>query len=170
VEQQEFSAVVDRLGRALGALGDVRLALLFGSRARARGRGDSDYDIGVLLDADAARAERGETIRRLAARVGQIVSAAHLDLVVLNDAPSLLRHRILRDGVVLFQRSPAERVRFAIKTIRDYQDYQVRRDAWRHKRIERLKGKVEADDGRSRDLLEKARSAARLFAKAPRLP
>jgi predicted nucleotidyltransferase len=160
--------VVDRLGNALRDAGEVRLAFLFGSRARDRARKDSDFDIAVLLDADAALADRGTTIRQLAGRLGRVVSSALVDLVILNDAPALLRHRVLRDGIVLFQRSPEERVRFAVRTIREYQDYQVRRDRSTRERIQRLRH--EAHDGRSRDLLEKARGVARLLEKAPRVP
>jgi uncharacterized protein len=157
----------DRIGQALGELNEVRLAFLFGSRARGRAREDSDFDIAVLLDAEAARADRGKTVRRLAGRLGRVVSSALLDIVVLNDAPSLLRHRVLRDGIVLFQRSPEERCRFAVKTIRDYQDGQVRREQATRQRILRLKGRP--DDGGSRDFLEKARRAARLLGQASRV-
>ena len=76
----------------------------------------------MLLGHDAVSADRGTTVRRLAARLGRVVSAALIDLVILNDAPALLRHRVLRDGRVLFQRGPEGRVRFAVQTIRDYQD------------------------------------------------
>jgi predicted nucleotidyltransferase len=155
------------LSRALAGMGDVRLAFLFGSRARGRARADSDFDVAVLLDEAAARADRGETIRRLAGRLGSVVSSALLDLVVLNDAPALLRQRVLRDGVLLHQRSPEERVRFAIRTLREYQDGQIRRERFTRRRIERLK--AGPDDGGSGDLLEKARGAARLLAKAARV-
>jgi hypothetical protein len=91
-----------------------------------------------------------------------------LDIVLLNDAPALLRHRVLRDGILLFQRSHEERVRFAIKTIRDYQDGYIRREGFTKSRVEKLKANT--DDGGSGDLLEKARGAARLLRKATRIP
>jgi hypothetical protein len=111
--------------------------------------------------------DRGEAIRHLAARLGREVSSSLLDIVLLNDAPALLRHRVLRDGILLFQRSPEERVRFAIKTIRDYQDGAIRREMFTNSRIEKLKAKT--DDGGSGNLLEKARGAARLLKKAARV-
>jgi hypothetical protein len=159
---------VDRLGPAFRDLGEVRLAFLFGSRARGCARPDSDFDIAVLLDPAAAGADRGSTVRRLAGRLGRLVSSALVDLVILNDAPALLRHRVLRDGVLLFERSGQERVRFAVNTIRDYQDHQTRRERATRERIRRLR--LEATDGRPRDLLEKARGAARLLGKAARVP
>ncbi len=161
------SSIGDRLAEALREMPDVRLAYLFGSRARGRSRADSDIDVGVLLDDEAAREERGAVVRRLAGRLGRVVSSALLDVVVLNDAPALLRHRVLRDGVLLFARSPEDRVRFAVKAIRDYQDGQVRREQATRARIERLQ-RGEAH-GRSGDLLEKARRAAQVLGQAARV-
>jgi hypothetical protein len=153
------------LARALAEFPGVRLAFLFGSRARGRAHGESDFDVAVLVDeALAGREQKARTIRRLAGRLGREVSSPRLDLVLLNDAPALLRHRVLRDGIVLFQRSPEERVRFTTRTIREYQDGFIRREAFTKKRIERLKSG--ATDGGSRDLLEKARGVARLLRKA----
>jgi len=159
-------SVAMRLADVLRAQREVRLAFFFGSRARDRAREDSDFDIAVLVDDEAARADRGATVRRLAAQVGRVVSSALVDLVVLNDAPALLRHHVLRDGILLVERSPEERVRFAVRTIRDYQDQQVRREWATRARITRLNR--EGSDGRSGDLLEKARGAARLLGKASR--
>ena len=153
-----------RLGLALSELPGVRLGLLFGSRARGGARETSDFDIGVLVDEHLVHDDPGKTIRRLAARLGREVSSALLDIVLLNHAPPLLRHRILRDGIVLFERTEGERVRFSIKTIRDYQDGSVRREEFTKRRINKLKAKT--NDGRPRDLLEKARGVARLLGKA----
>ena len=162
----EGDEIVDRLGQVLAGEDDVRLAYLFGSRARGGARRDSDYDIAVLLDSATVR-DQGTIVRRLAGRLGREVSSTLIDLVVLNDAHPLLSHRILRDGRVLFQRSPEERVRFAIRTIREYQDAQIRREQFSRARMQRLEAGV--TDGGSRDLLEKARGAARLLKQAARV-
>jgi predicted nucleotidyltransferase len=166
---EDSTAAAERLASALARLPDVRLAFLFGSRARGSARGDSDFDIAILVDPRTAGEERGRTIRRLAGQLGREVASERIDLVILNDAPSLLRHRVLRDGVVLFQRSPEERVRFATRAIRDYQDMFLRREAFTQRRIARMERK-RTDDGGPGDLLDKARSAARLLGKAARVP
>lgn len=164
----DADAVCQRLGEALAGVDDIRLAYLFGSRARGDARQDSDFDIAVLLDPTAALAERGAIVRRLAGRLGRVVPSTLVDLVVLNDAPPLLRHRVLRDGRLLVERSAEERVRFATSTIREYQDTSLQRERFTQARIRRVK--AGAIDGGSRHLLEKARGVARLLAQAPRVP
>jgi predicted nucleotidyltransferase len=167
VTSQKLESAEDRLRRALSELSSVRLAFLFGSRALGHPREESDFDVAILVDEGMAEMERGEAIRHLAARLGREVSSSLLDIVLLNDAPALLRHRVLRDGILLFQRSPEERVRFVTKTIRDYQDGVIRRERFTKSRIEKLK--VRTDDGGSGNLLEKARGVARLLRKAERV-
>ncbi|HVS63472.1 MAG TPA: nucleotidyltransferase domain-containing protein [Thermoanaerobaculia bacterium] len=169
--------LLDRLSAALAELPVVRLAWLFGSQTTGSARPDSDVDVAVLVDCrqsvdgkpsrddetvsgiDARRA----TIWRLAGRLGREVGSHRLDLVLLNDAPPLLRHRVVRDGRLLIERSPEERVRFVRRTIREVQDFQVRREWFLRRRIERLK--KGSSLGRPPDLLEKARSVARLLSK-----
>jgi hypothetical protein len=107
---------------------------------------------------------QGRAIRRLAGRLGRCVPSELLDIVLLNTAPVLLRQRVLRDGMLLFQRSDEDRVRFATRTIQEYQDSDVRRRWLTERRIQRLKRGV--SDGGPRDLLAQARQVDRLLRKA----
>jgi predicted nucleotidyltransferase len=87
---------------------------LFGSVARDEAAGDSDVDVGVLfadppaltLDAQPYGLE-GDLERHLGGRV---------DLVPLNHAPVDLRARVLRDGLLVFERDRAARIRFEVST------------------------------------------------------
>ena len=157
------SFVQAALTRRLRALADVRLAYLFGSHARGQARAESDIDVAVLLDGadEASPAAYGAAIRRLGGRLAGEIPAERLDIVLLNQAPPLLRHRALRDGRLLYARSDADRARFARWTIRDYQDMQPRLAEHRRRRLERLReGKPR---GGSRDILEEARRIGRLL-------
>jgi predicted nucleotidyltransferase len=159
----------EKLSARIRDLPFVRLAYLFGSRARGRAREDSDIDVAVLTDDDRC-ADAEEHYQTLLAILDALdgVSAAELDIVLLNEAPPLLRHRVLRDGVLLFARSPEERVRFAIRAIRDHQDGEVRREEFLRRGLERMKrGR---DDGGQGRLLEAARDLGRLLRKAQGIP
>jgi predicted nucleotidyltransferase len=152
------------LASALAAEPDIELAYLFGSHASGRTRPESDIDIGVLVSARAASNPR-ETLAQLLGRIGRVIASNRLDLVLLNGASSLLRHRIVSIGRLLLARSPAIRHRFVTRAIQDYQDMQIRREFFYGKRVASIR--EGRPDGGSRDLLAQARRVARLFGQAP---
>jgi predicted nucleotidyltransferase len=89
--------VVTALRKALSGRKDVRLALLFGSRARGRARPDSDADVAVL----------GRDLNLLALAT-DLSSAAQVevDVVSLNDPGYPLLNALLRDGILLHEGEP----------------------------------------------------------------
>ena len=162
----DVGSLSDRLAHALRGDSTVRLGWLHGSRARGTARRESDIDVAVLLDDECAANPSAikDSIWRLAGALGREVPSDRLDLVLLNHAPALLRHRVIRDGVLLFARSDAERVRFVLWTIREYQDLEPRLREHTRRRVERLKER--RADGRYGDFLETARRAGRLLGPA----
>lgn len=106
------AALADRLRAALGARPAILCAWLFGSRARGSARPDSDIDLAVLLDDDPS----GELPDSAIALAGELEDAldAPLDLVVVNRAPPDLVHRVMRDGVLLLDRVPGQRIAFEV--------------------------------------------------------
>ena len=96
--------LVARLTQALVARDEILEAYLFGSHARGQARSDSDVDVAVYVDESAAEeghwGYRAELTTDLMAALG----TDDVDVVVLNDAPILLYHRVLRDGVRLLSR------------------------------------------------------------------
>ena len=93
-----------RLARALSPRDEILEAYLFGSRARGRARRDSDIDVAVYVDEARARdgvwGYRAELTTDLMVALG----TNDIDVVVLNHAPILLYHRVLRDGVRVLSR------------------------------------------------------------------
>lgn len=93
-----------RLTQALAPRGEILEAYLFGSHARGLAGSDSDIDVAVYIDETAADeghwGYRAELTTDLMAALG----TDDVDVVVLNEAPILLYHRVLRDGVRLFSR------------------------------------------------------------------
>ena len=104
----------------------MRLAYLSGSRATGRDRPESDIDVAFLVDERCVRSPSAvnRTIRHFVEGVsGGEIRSDLLDVTLLNGAPVLLCHRVLWDGLLLHARDETERVRFAVRTMREYQDF-----------------------------------------------
>lgn len=93
-----------RLASALEARDEVLEAYLFGSRARRQAQPRSDVDVAVYIDEGRARDGDWGYRAQLATELMGALRTNDVDVVVLNRAPILLYHRVLRDGVRLFSR------------------------------------------------------------------
>jgi uncharacterized protein len=113
------SAARDRLAAALDRPGVVA-ARLFGSQATGRAGPLSDVDVGVWLSPEVSDAREFQTL--LFTVASKALQTDEVQLVVLNDASPLLRHRALRDGSLLVDRDPRARVRLETSAIVEYLD------------------------------------------------
>lgn len=100
-------AVLDTIIEVLDRRQEILEAYLFGSQARGDASARSDVDIAVYID----REREPPSIWGYAAELITDLMAAlghnRIDVVVLNDAPPLLYHRVLRDGQRLLSRDLA---------------------------------------------------------------
>ena len=123
--------VVAALRRALSGRQDVRLALLFGSRARGRGGAGSDADVAVLGE--------GLDLLALAADLSD-AAGVEVDVVSLEDPGYPLLNALLRDSVVLHECKPGAaatwRSQAILETELDRPGYERMRDAYLRKLAE----------------------------------
>jgi predicted nucleotidyltransferase len=127
VNQAELEARLRE--RLADAPPQVTAAYLFGSRARGTSGPASDVDVAALLD----RAPEPSLAGRLLPLEGDLERSvgAAVQLVILNDAPPDLVHRVLRDGRILLDRDRSARIRFEVKARNEYFDTQPIRDRYR---------------------------------------
>jgi predicted nucleotidyltransferase len=128
----------DKLARALDR-DHVVAGLLFGSQAVGKAGSLSDVDIAVWLDPALPREQRGALRSELSVAAIDALGTDEIDVVVLNEAPPLLRHRALKGSVRLFDRDPRARVRLETAALLDYFDTAPLRKALadgRRRRIE----------------------------------
>ncbi|MBL0217436.1 MAG: nucleotidyltransferase domain-containing protein [Myxococcales bacterium] len=108
---------------------DVVAAYLFGSEARGTAGPQSDVDVALLMRASPPRtllAQPFALADDLAVHLGRPV-----EIIVLNDAPVDLVHRVLHDGVLLVDRDPSARIRFEVSARNAYFDLKPFLDRYR---------------------------------------
>ncbi len=101
----------------------VEVAYLFGSRARGDSGPLSDVDIAVLLAGQPTAEECARQQLALLDKVTAHLRRDDVDVVILNRAPLLLQHRVIRDGKVLFCRDELRRVRYETRALMAYMDF-----------------------------------------------
>lgn len=111
----------ERLVRALDR-DRVVAGMLFGSQASGQAGPLSDVDIAVWLDPGLSREQRSTLRTELSLAAIKALGTDEVDVVVLNQAPPLLRHRALKGGSRLFERDPRARVRLETAALLDYFD------------------------------------------------
>ena len=104
----------------------VLVAYLFGSHATGRAGQASDRDIAVLLEAGLTRQERGRWQLELIGRLIDFYRSDAIDLVILNDAPPLLRFEVIRVRHVIYNRDDEARVAFEVRTMQEWFDWAPR--------------------------------------------
>ena len=116
------SAVQRAAARCASGRREILAAYVFGSVASGRTRKDSDVDVAVLL-ARSRGSKRSLPYRlTLMTDLGSALRRSNVDVVILNDAPPLLAHRVLSKGTLVFERSKSVRVRFQVQTANRYAD------------------------------------------------
>lgn len=109
-----------RINDILSATPGVAAVLLFGSAARGQLRPDSDVDVAALFEH--ARVPSFEERLMLQQRLEEAVQR-DVDLVVLNDAPTILARQALTSGILIA--CPNSRVyhEFVIRLATEYADF-----------------------------------------------
>ncbi len=104
---------------------EIEVAYVFGSVSQQRTNALSDIDIAVLLNEKkiSTKAYPYGYKADLLADLMKILKTNKIDVVVLNETPPLLRHRILYFGKLLYSSNERKRIDFQTETIDKYNDY-----------------------------------------------
>jgi predicted nucleotidyltransferase len=121
-----MNQIIDRLQTNsvsdLFANNNVVLAYLYGSQSRDESGPLSDVDIAVLFTPNLSKQARFRHVLTLGYELGVILKRDDVQVVDLQEAPPLLRHRVYYDGRLLYCPDDAIRVKFETTALRDYVD------------------------------------------------
>ena len=123
--------------RATENIPGISVLVIFGSRARGTHRPDSDLDVAVLPDTEDSH-RRWHLQAGLAAALADLAPEERIDVVLLDEAPDVLRQRIMETGRVLICRDSAAWKELRVRTMREYGDREWARRVFRQAQRRRL--------------------------------
>lgn len=99
---------------------EIAVLYLFGSRAKRTDRPGSDWDFGVV----SVRGMPSDPwwLPQLTVDLAQLVGSNRVDVVLLDAAAASLAFAVIRDGIVVFERSTGDAIRFRVKAVAQYLD------------------------------------------------
>jgi predicted nucleotidyltransferase len=112
--------VIEALKRVFEDDKKVLAAYLFGSKARGTDVESSDYDIAVLLSSTPENLL--DYYLHLLNRLSEILGD-RVDLIILNNAPPLLKHQVIKWGRPIYIRSERSRILFEASAQCEYLDF-----------------------------------------------
>ncbi|HOV21564.1 MAG TPA: nucleotidyltransferase domain-containing protein [bacterium] len=104
---------------------EIEVAYVFGSVAQEKDNVLSDIDIGIIVDKGQINEQsyrygyKAEILTDLI----KLLKTNNIDLVILNDANTLLKHRVLYFGKVIYSKNEKNRIQFQVNTINKYADF-----------------------------------------------
>ena len=116
-------AILDTLRDRLTQRPEILEAYLFGSYARGEAMAHSDLDVAVYVDRERLPPAPFGYAAGLVTDLMAGLGFNRIDVVVLNDAPPLLYHRVLRDGERLLSRDLAATTTREGRALSRYCDY-----------------------------------------------
>jgi hypothetical protein len=98
-------------------------AYLFGSRSRGQTGPLSDFDFGIQIAEKFPASEYLNIKLKLTVDLVHATGSNAVDVVILNEAPLLLKYQIIRGGKLIYDRNPAKRALLTFDTISKYLDW-----------------------------------------------
>ncbi len=104
---------------------EIEVAYIFGSVAQGRTSALSDIDIAIITDLQQIKEEtyrygyKAEILTDLI----KLLKTNDVDLVILNEVSTLLKHRVLYFGRLIYSKNERKRIAFQTDTINKYNDY-----------------------------------------------
>jgi len=149
----------EQIARAVEAIPGIAALAVFGSRASGKARPDSDLDVAVL---PAAGADRRELQVSVAVALADLSPEGRVDVVLLDEAPELLRHNVLAGGRLVLCRDERAWRDLRVWTMREHGDREHARELFRRAQLRRLeRGEPLGRSGHALESLERTRDLRR---------
>jgi len=142
------ATLAEQVRSAAEPIDGISALVLFGSRATGRARANSDLDVAILPTNDVDDRLRLQV--RVAGELAHLAPDERVDVVLLDEAPELLRHQVLSDGELLICRDEKAWKELRVRTMREHGDREHYRRILREGLKRRLtEGREDGRQGRA---------------------
>jgi predicted nucleotidyltransferase len=120
----KFNIIQNKLKHYFAKREEILFAFLFGSTANDKTTGISDIDIAIMLDEskiDETKNPYGYKAELLAKLIS-VLSFNDIDLIILNEASLLLKHRIVQSGREIYTKDEKLSAEFRVKVMEQFLD------------------------------------------------
>jgi len=114
--------IIRKVKNYLNSRNEVIACYIFGSYAAGRVRSKSDIDIATLLIDTIDRRDYGHIKLSIVNDLMKLLSFDKIDVVILNSAPPLLAHEVIKKGMLLFSKDDAKRIQYTATATKRYLD------------------------------------------------
>lgn len=101
----------------------VVLAYLFGSTAKGTTTPLSDIDIAVLFSARVKKDDYFDKRLKLASEIDKALKTGKTEVLALNQAPPLLKHRAVYYGISIYASDARLKRIFELRVLQEYEDF-----------------------------------------------
>jgi predicted nucleotidyltransferase len=112
----------NKLKTYFNSRGDAVAAYIFGSYASMKTVAESDIDIAVLLDREINTEKSGFIKQEITKDIMELISFDKVDVVILNLAPPLLCHEVIKKGELIYSGDEKKRIEFTANASTRYLD------------------------------------------------
>ena len=150
----------EHLALAVEGIPGIAAMALFGSRATGSARPDSDLDVAILPSPEAV--SRRTLQVSVAVALADFAPEGRVDVVLLDEAPELLRHQVLSTGRLVLCRDIKAWRALLVETMREHGDREWARDLLRRAQARRLeRGEPSGRSGHAVQSLRRTRNLPR---------
>lgn len=104
---------------------EIEISYIFGSVAQGRTSALSDIDIAIITDSQqiSEKTYRYGYKAEILADLIKLLKTNNMDLVILNEANTLIKHQVLYFGRLIYSKNERKRIEFQTDTINKYNDF-----------------------------------------------
>ena len=117
--------IIEKLETFFEKREEVQFAVLFGSLAKGTANKLSDVDVAVMIAPQFEDTTPYGYHATLTADLMQELRRNDVDVIMLDEAPILLKHQILRYGKFIHIRDMQARIKFQVDTLNQYEDFKA---------------------------------------------